>query len=161
MILYRSLWLGDIVQKFVTWWYCTLPIMMCDVNWFGAHVPFVVGWFCRSALGLSLDQITVFLWKLFFLLRLISIVLLVHLSCPASGSLKNIYVTHSDKRMTKSLGRPRDNWGKHRLGDIFFFFFFFHIVGRLLYHFLTSHRPFGLIRDFERHFKWQKPTTLT
>ena len=46
------------------------------------------------------------------------------------------YVTRSDKRVTKSLGRSRDNWRNHHLGVIWssYCFWLFHIVGR---HFLS------------------------
>ena len=72
------------------------------------------------------------------------------------------YMTHSDKRVTKSLERSRDNWREHHLARGHFihvlFLTLFHIVGSLFYHILNSHNPVWPIHDFQTHFNLQRPT---
>ena len=74
------------------------------------------------------------------------------------------YVTHSDKRGTKSIWRSRDNWRKLRLGIFFsqyFGFDCFQIAGRLCYQFLTDHLPFRPVNVQVRRFSSHESQTTT
>ena len=78
---------------------------------------------------------------------------------PSSPSVDKWFVTHSDKRVTKALGRSRDNRREHHPGvnlSMYCFWFCFYITGRLFYPILTAHSPFRPIQDFKTHFKLQK-----
>ena len=59
---------------------------------------------------------------------------------------KNPFVTHSDKRVTKSLESSRDNWRKHHpwviLSSFFLFFFFPALYGIYFIIFLLLYSPF-------------------
>ena len=78
--------------------------------------------------------------------------------CTVRWKCHRSYVTHSDKRGAKSLGRSRDNWSKHHLGvvlSIYCFWFLFHIT----YSYCSQPILTYKLYDFKIHFKSQKPTT--
>ena len=62
------------------------------------------------------------------------------------------YVTHSDKRETKSLERSPENWRKHRLDLINLLFLVFSNC-RVYSHILTVHSRFRYIDEFKTDFK--------
>ena len=68
-----------------------------------------------------------------------------------SGFTHIMYVTRSDKRGRKSLGRAREKWRNDHLGVILWIycFWYFDIAGRLFCHILTGHSPFQ-----RSNYKW-------